>query len=170
MAQHLCVADHLSSEALKQRFQAASNPVERAHFQVLHLARLQWRSADIAEACGYSVIWVRSLVRRYNREGPEALTDQRHSNAGQPRLLSPAQEAALETRLQTQPEEGGLWSGPKVAGWMSAHLGRPVAEVRGWEMLRRLGYTLQRPRRRHVEADPEAQERFPADPPVPPSG
>ncbi|HEV2132547.1 MAG TPA: winged helix-turn-helix domain-containing protein [Longimicrobiaceae bacterium] len=170
MAQHLRVADHLSPEQLKQRFQSAHDPVERTHFQVLYLASLHWRSADIAEAVGYSIIWIRKLVRRYNEGGPPALEDQRHHNPGQPRLLSPEQEAALEQRLRTPPEDGGLWSGPKVAQWMSQQLGRRVAEVRGWEVLRRLGYRPLRPRRRHVRADPQAQESFPAGAAGAPSG
>ncbi len=162
MAQHLRVAEHLSPEQLKQRYREASDPVGRTHFQVLHLASLQWRSADIAEAVGYSVIWVRKLVRRYNEGGPEALEDQRHFNPGQPRLLRAEQEAELRRRLQSKPEDGGLWSGPKVAAWMSQQLGRPVAEVRGWEVLRRLGYRPLRPRRRHIKADAQAREDFPA--------
>lgn len=161
MAQHLRVADHLSSGELKERYQGAYDPVERTHFQVLYLASLHWRSADIAEATGYTVFWVRKLVRRYNEGGPEALEDQRHFNPGQPRLLNPAQEAALDEHLRTQkPEDGGLWTGAKVAQWMSQQLGRPVGEVRGWEALRRLGYRPLRPRRRHVEADREAQACF----------
>lgn len=170
MAQHLHVADHLSPEQLKQRFQRARDPVQRTHFQVLHLASLQWRSADIGEATGYSVIWIRKLVRRYNEGGPEALEDQRHFNPGQPRLLSAEQEAALEQRLRSKPEDGGLWSGPKVAQWMGQQLGRPVADARGWEVLRRLGYRPLRPRRRHVKADPKAQEDFPAGTAGAPSG
>lgn len=165
MAQHLRVADHLSSAELKARYLAAHDPVERTHFQVLHLASLQWRSADIAEASGYSVIWVRALVRRYNEGGPEALEDQRHHNPGQPRLLCAEQEAELEQRLRTPPEDGGLWSGPKVAQWIRAQLGRDVDDARGWEVLRRLGWRPLRPRRRHALADPEAQARFPGGAP-----
>lgn len=41
---------------------------------------------------------------------------------------------------------GGLWTCRKVAAWMAGALGRPVAEVRGWEWMRRLGVTPQRPR------------------------
>jgi transposase len=43
---------------------------------------------------------------------------------------------------------------------MSVQLGRPVAEVRGWEALRRLGFSPQRPRPRAATADPEAQDAF----------
>lgn len=161
MAQHLRVADHLSSEELKTRYQAAYDPVERTHFQVLYLASRQWRSADIAEATGYTVHWVRTLVRRYNEGGPEALEDQRHFTPGQPRLLSAAQEAELDEVLRTSnPPDGGLWTGAKVAHWMSEQLQRPIDDVRGWEVLFRLGYRPLRPRRRHQEADAQAQEDF----------
>lgn len=171
MAQHLRVADHLSSEELKTRYQEAYDPVERTHVQVLYLASLGWRSADIAEATGYTVFWIRKLVRRYNESGPEALEDQRHHNPGQPRLLSPAQEAALDWHLRTsKPPDGGLWTGAKVAHWMSEQLHRPVGEVRGWEVLCRLGYRPLRPRRRHRDADAEAQERFQAGAPRAASG
>jgi transposase len=171
MAQHLRVADHLSPEELKARYQAAYDPVERTHFQVLYLARLQWRSADIAEATGYTVFWIRKLVRRYNEAGPEALEDQRHFNPGQPRLLSPEQEAELDAVLRTRkPPDGGFWTGAKVAQWMSEQLHRPVEDVRGWEVLCRLGYRPLRPRRRHQGADPQAQEDFQGRPPAPAPG
>jgi transposase len=161
MAQHLHVADHLSAEQLGARYRAASDPVERTHFQVLHLAKRGWRSAEIAEASGYSVVWVRKLVARYNEGGPEALGDGRRHNPGQARLLTPEQEAELERVLRTEkPAGGGLWTGPKVAAWMSNKLGRAVAAQRGWEVLVRLGFRLLRPRRRHAGADAEAQERF----------
>jgi transposase len=43
---------------------------------------------------------------------------------------------------------------------MSQTLGRPVRVQRGWEWMRRLGFTLQRPRPRETRADPQAQEAF----------
>ena len=39
-------------------------------------------------------------------------------------------------------------------------LERPVSEQRGWEWMRRLGFTPQRPRPRETRADPEAQAAF----------
>jgi transposase len=170
MAQHLHVVEHLSSADLKQRYQSAHDPVERTHFHVLHLASERWRSADIAEVSSYSVVWVRKLVRRYNDGGPEALEDQRHRNPGQPRLLGTEQEAELERLLRGTPEDGGVWTGPKVAQWIRQTLGREVADVRGWEALRRLGYRPLRPRRRHAKADPQVQEAFPGGTAEAPSG
>lgn len=162
MPQRLRLAPHLSPDELRARYQDCKDPVERSHWQVLWLVSQGRGSADIAAVSGYTVTWVRKLVRRYREDGPEAMRDGRHDNPGQPRLLEAADESALEQALGEPPEDGGLWSGPKVARWMSAHLGRQVRPVRGWEVLRRLGYTPQRPRRRHAKADPAAQERFQA--------
>jgi transposase len=141
---------------------AARDPALHRHLQVIHLASQGLGSAEIAEVSGYSVVWVRKLVRRYNEGGPEALGDGRRHNPGQPRLLTPEQEAELDRVLREEkPPDGGVWTGPKVSVWMSEKLGRAVAPQRGWEVLRRLGFRLLRPRRRHAGADAEAQERCP---------
>ena len=55
----------------------------------------------------------------------------------------------------------GLWSGPKVAAWISETLERPVSDVSGWKYLRRLGWTLQTPRPQHqAAATPDEQQAF----------
>lgn len=164
MPARLRLADHLSSEALVARYQQAREPVERTHFQVLHLVNQRWRTEDIAEVVGYSVVWIRMLVARYNRGGAEAMGDRRRHNAGQARLLDAEGEAALKEALGERPPDEGLWSGPQVAAWMSQRLQRPVHAQRGWEVLRRIGYTPKRPRPSHEGGDKDAQEDFPAEP------
>lgn len=158
----LRLAPHLVAEELLARSRSASDPVEKTHWQVLWLLSQGRVSEDIAEITGYSLNWVRILVRRYNQDGPPAARDQRHTNRGQAPLLSADLQRELARALEQPPEDGGLWSGPKVAAWMSRRLGRAVRVQRGWEYLRRLGYTPQRPRPRHTGADPQAQARFPA--------
>src|SRR5918911_781015 len=57
------------------------------------------------------------------------------------------------------PADGGLWTGPKVAAWMGVRLGREVWPQRGWDYLRKLGYSAQRPR--HAKAaSPEEQAAY----------
>jgi len=46
-------------------------------------------------------------------------------------LLDDVQQAQLWQALQGKPADGGLWTGPKVAAWMSELLGRPVSAQRG---------------------------------------
>ena len=68
----------------------------------------------------------------------------------------------LRERVKTPPDDGGVWTAKKVADFMAAELGLArVAEQRGWEALRAIEYTLQRPRPRHVRvATPEEQAAF----------
>src|SRR3712207_9040669 len=77
-------------------------------------------------------------------------------------LLTPDLLAALAERVMAPPEDGGLWSGPKVAAWMAARLGLArVHPQRGWEALKRIGWSIQAPRPRHARAaTPEARAAF----------
>ena len=80
-------------------------------------------------------------MRRYNDDGPEALAGGRHANLGHAPLLDAAGMADLQDALTGSAPDGGLWSGPKVAPWMTARIERPVSAYRGWVVLRRVGYT-----------------------------
>ena len=70
--------------------------------------------------------------------------------------------AMLRERLKTSPDNGGVWTSKKVAAVIATELGlAKVAEQRGWEALRALGWTIQRPRPRHARAaGPEEQAEF----------
>jgi transposase len=160
MPKHLHLAGHLSTEELERRYRQARAPVERSHYQIVWLIARGRPTRDIAAVTGYSPNWIGQLARRYNREGPAALGDRRQANAGATPLLTLEQQHALWTALQRPSPDGGLWTGRKVAAWIGERLGRPVREQRGWEYLRKLGFTLQRPRPRHPQADPAEQERF----------
>jgi Winged helix-turn helix len=61
-------------------------------------------------------------------------------------VLTAAVLAALAERLKAPPEDGGRWTGPKVALWMARQLGvERVHPQRGWEALRRVRWSLQNP-------------------------
>ncbi len=145
---------------VEARYRRARDPVARAHWQIVWLLAGGRRTAEVAEVTGFSVPWVRQIARRYAGGGPGALGDRRHANPGAAPLLSPTQQEELRVALAGPPPDGGLWTCRAVAAWMAARIGRPVAEARGWEYLRRLGFSPQRPRRREVRADPEAQAAF----------
>jgi transposase len=160
MPKRIRLEPHLDTAALEQRYRHAPDPVGRTHFQILWLLAGGRTVEQAAGVTGYSRHWVRQLVARYNGGGPDALGDRRHGNPGGRWLLSPEQKAELEQALTEPPEDGGLWSGPKVAAWMGAKTGQAVHPQRGWDYLRLLGYSLQVPRPRHRKADPDAQEAF----------
>ena len=155
------VTTHLTLEELEDRFRRCRHPVEKIHFQVI-LLRAQGRStSEVAKICGYKPDWVRRLVRRYNAYGPAGLKDGHRHGGGRKRFLSDQQLDELRRAvLESTPPGGGLWSGPKVARWMSEKLGRKIMPQRGWDYLRRLGMTKKVPRPRHPRASAAAQDEF----------
>ena len=160
MPRRATVAPHLPVADLEGRYRQAHDPVERTHWQIIWLVANGHPIPEVASLVGYTANWVRVLVRRYNADGPAGLADRRQHNRGQPPLLSPALTDALASALDGPAPDGGLWTCHQVAGWMAARLGRPVADARGWEALRTLGFSLQRPRPRATIADPAAQDTF----------
>src|SRR6516165_736030 len=96
---------------------------------------------------------VYELVRRYNEGGPDCLGDQRVNNGAAARILTAEALAALEERIKTPPDDGGLWTGPKIARWLAKFHGiRTVHDQRGWDALIAIGYSIQQPRPRHPDA------------------
>lgn len=151
---------HLPSQEIAQRYRSCQDGVEKTHWQIIWLMDGGQHIPAIAPQVGFRDEWVRTIVHRYIADGPDGLKDQRRTNPGQPPLVSAQVRAELQTRLADPPEDGGVWTGPKVAAWLSQRVERPIAPQRAWEVLRALGYTLQRPRPANVHADPEAQAAF----------
>ena len=160
---------HLTLDELEQRYRRSDDPVARSQWQMVWLLTGGTPTAEVARVTGYSVNWVREIARRYRVDGPAGLGDRRHTNPGAPPLLDAAQQAHLRAALAGPAPGGGLWTCRSVAAWMSAALDRPVSEQRGWEWMRRLGFTPQRPRPRETRADPEAQAAFKKGGSPPPS-
>src|SRR5947207_6855474 len=159
MARRLAIAPHLTVAELEERYRQAGDPVARSQWQILWLLASGLPTAEVARVTSYSVRWVQEIARRY-RAGPEAIGDRRHNNPGAPPLLTPAQQETLREVLGGPAPDGGLWTCHKVASWIGTQIGRPVDPSRGWEWMRRLGFSPQRPRPRETRADPEAQEAF----------
>jgi transposase len=92
--------------------------------------------------------------------GPSCLRDGRAGN-GKAKLMSGEQLAELrDAVLREAPPGGGLWTGPKVAKWMSTKLNREVSPRLAWEYLQHLGMSKQTPRPRHARASETAQDAF----------
>src|SRR3954468_20649710 len=170
------VADHLSVEDLEARFRSAQDPTATRHFQVIWLLARGHTIADVAAVTSFVPRWIEQLLARYNAHGPEALGDLRRRNGSAPSVLRPELLARLPERLATPPSDGGLWTGPKVAGlvggglgacpkggaWIAGELGLAwVFPQRGWEALKAINWSVQKPRPRHpAGATPEECEMF----------
>lgn len=160
MPRRLTLVPHVSVAELEHRYRRCHTPVERTRWHLLWLIAQGNGVPEAARTVGYRADWARTLVHRYNADGPAGLRDRRQDNRGRAPLLDAAQDEALRVALADAPPDGGVWTSPKVAAWMVERLGRPVAAVRGWEALRRLGFSPQRPRPRAATADPHAQDAF----------
>lgn len=160
MPARVTLSDHLPLADLERRYRTCRDPGERSRWHMLWLVGQGHSGAATARLTGYSDVWVRTIVHRYNDQGPDAVADGRRTNHGQAPLVPPDVRAELRAALADPPPDGGVWTGPTAAIWLSERLDRTVSPQRAWEVLRAVGYTLQRPRPRAAKADPAAQTAF----------
>lgn len=147
------IKGHLSNVELESRYEAAADPVGKSHFHALWLLSCGYEVDEVAEVLSFSQRWVRALIKRYNESGAEALGDQRVHNGTTPTILTPEALAALKERIKSPPDDGGLWTGPKIARWLAQFHGlRSVHDQRGWDALIAIDYSIQQPRPRHPDA------------------
>src|ERR687886_2547344 len=156
------IVDHLPVAELEARYRAARDVTEARHYQAIWLLAQGRTFLEVGEVMAFAPRWAEELAARYNALGPSALGDQRRRNGRAASLLRADVLTALAERLKEPPDDGGLWSGAKVAAWMARHLGlEHVHSQRGWEALRRLDWSIQAPRPRHPRAaTPEQRAAF----------
>ncbi len=162
------VVGHLSLEELQAGFRSSGDATLARHYQVIWLLAQGRSCSEVARLTSFARRWVEQLLARYNAFGATSLGDRRRGNGAAPTVLTPAMLAAVRERVRRPPDDGGVWTAKKVAAFMAAELGRAVAEQRGWEALRAIGWTIQRPRPRDVRAaSPEEQSAFKKSSPKP---
>jgi transposase len=151
------IKPHLSVAELEHRYKSATEPIGKSHFHALWLLARGYAIDETAEVLSFSPRWVRILIKRYNEGGPALLGDQRVHNGTEPTILTAEALGALKERLKTPPDDGGVWTGPKIARWLAAYHGlKSVHDQRGWDALIAIGYSIQQPRPRHPQAATEA--------------
>jgi transposase len=145
---------HLTYEQLTERFRRCPDGRQKARWQALWLLsrpQAPYAAAQAAAVVGLTADAIRKLVHRYNAGGPDAVARNAGSQGRAPRL-SVAQQEQLKRELLGRAPDGGLWTGPKLARRIAELTGRPMHKATGWEWLRKLGFTPQRPRPRHTQA------------------
>jgi len=158
----LPIVPHLTTDEIARRYRACRSGVEKTHWQILWLltrSATPPTPAEVAAQVGLTPAWVRTVLRRWNAQGPAGLADRRvASNGGRPKL-SAEQQAALFEALQVRPADGGLWTGPKVATYVRGRWGVTVCPQTGWGWLRGLGFSPQVPRPTNPKAATEEEQR-----------
>jgi transposase len=162
MGAALAIRDDLAPAALRRH--ARHEPNRRAALRMLASANaLEGMSrAEAARLAGMERQALRDAVVRYNVEGLAGLHDR--PKPGRPQRLSEAEQAALATRVFTEPDPGrdgtAAWTRADLARWLAARFGKPFHPSSLSRVLRRLDLSRQKVRPVHPEADPRAQERF----------
>lgn len=155
------VVGHLTVDELQARYRDSEDAMLARHYQVIWLLAQGRGYAEVAELTSFARRWVEQILARYNASGPDSLGDLRRRNGAAATVLTQDVLDTLRERLKTPPDDGGVWTAKKVAAVMARTLDRAVAEQRGWEALRAIGWTIQRPRPRHAQAaTPEEQAAF----------
>ena len=156
------IVEHVPVAELEERYRAARDVTEARHIQVVWLLAQGRAVLDVAGVLAFAPRWVEQLAARHDAHGPDALGEQRRRNGRAASVLTPALLTAPSERLKTPPDDGGRWTGPKVALWMARQLGvERVHPQRGWEALKRVRWSIQTPRPRHPRAaTPEQQAAF----------
>ena len=159
----LPVIRHRTARQAWAGYRSCRHPVEKTRWHVVWLllrADEPRTPARAAAVVGVSVVTARAVLHRWNADGPAGLTDRRATNRGRPRLTD-GQRAALFAALKKRPPDGGLWTGPKVAGYVRDRWGVTVRPQTGWRWLVDLGFTLQVPRPSHPKsADPPTRRAW----------
>jgi len=156
------VAEHLSVAELDARYEACADVTSSRHFQTIFLLAKGHSTREVAEITSFGQRWIEQLLERYNAFGPAALGDLRRDNGGDATVLKPELLERLRARLSEPPPDGGRWTSGKVANWMAGELGlERLAPQRGWEALKAIGWSIQKPRPRNPKAaSAEEQETF----------
>jgi transposase len=74
------IAEHLSVEALRERYVSSVGARAARHFQTIWLLAKGHSVGEVAELTAFGRRWIEQLVARYNAQGPESLGDRRRHN------------------------------------------------------------------------------------------
>jgi transposase len=158
----LPIVPHLTRDAIARRYRSCRTGVEKTHWHVLWLLTRPESPpapAEVASLVGLSAGWVRAVLKRWNADGPDGLTDRRAAANGGQCKLTTDQQIDLWAAIRQAPPDGGLWTGPKVAAYVRDRWGVSVCKQTGWGWLRGLGFSLQVPRPKNPGAATPDEQR-----------
>lgn len=146
----LKIKPHLTYEEITKRYRECKKGREKSYWHLIWIMANPKRELLVTEAAktvGFCQRWARTLVNRFNEDGPENFIDKRRNNEGRKPFLDSKQQEALKKALTKQkPPGGGLWTGPKVADWIKKKTTKNITPAGAWNWIVKSGFTLQVPR------------------------
>jgi transposase len=136
--------------------------LEARRMRAAELLRRGMRASDVAKAVGSSKSSVTRWKEVLEKSGVEGLKAKPHP--GPTPRLSKGQKRWLIKILLRGPLAAGfptdLWTCPRVAAVIERTFGVHYHEGHVWHLLRRLGWSCQKPERRARERDEDAIQRW----------
>lgn len=159
------LAQHYSADELKNKYKTCYDAVEARRWHLLWKIALGWTIKNAAIAVGLDYQYAFKILKKYNELREEGVKNLKKKSQQHPRgkepLLNKKQFQELTEQLKKRPPDGGVWTGPKVARWIENITGvEKVWNQRGWDYLKKLNYSWQKPRPKHKKGDLIEQENF----------
>jgi len=132
--------------------------LERRRMEAARLLREGLSQSEVARELGVHRQSVSRWARELEQTGVRSL--RRSALTGRPPKLSPAQLRDLEHALKRGPEAlgyaTGLWTAARVRDLIALRTGVRYHEDHVWRILRKLGWSCQRPTGKALERDEQA--------------
>jgi hypothetical protein len=137
------LAEHLSSEELKDRYRSSKDSVETRRWHLLGQISLGWTIKNAAVAVGLDYQYSFKILKKYNELGEERVKNFKKNIAehrrGKEPLLKEEQFQKLKEELKKRPADGGIWTGTKVARWIEKETKtRKSMESKGMGLLKKV--------------------------------
>jgi len=155
------VEPHRSAEELARLIRSETRAKRARRLSAVRLALLGQAAAAIAQQVLLSERQVRTWVARYNAGGLDGLDDR--PGRGRKGPLSAEQERRLGQRLDAGPTQADgvcAFRGEDVRRILRKEFGVLRSLDSAYDLMHKLGFEPLRPRPRHPQADPVAQEAF----------
>ena len=136
--------------------------LEERRMEAARLLKQGFRQSEVARRVGVHRQSVSRWARELEQSGVRGL--RKAGRTGRPAKLSPAQLRELERALKRGPEAfgyaTGLWTAGRVRDLIESRTGVRYHEDHVWRILRKLGWSCQRPSGRALERDEERIRRW----------
>ena len=164
MAWHLPKGDEflprISMEELRRSYETEHGGWPKIRLLVA-IKRKEGESMDaIAEHLQISRTAVNETLHRFQDRGSSAKDDEKRS--GRPTTLLPHQLKSLKKHLIAGPRKGQnpLWTTKMIMDYVENKFGKKYTARHMRRLLHQLGFSVQKPRPRHYQADVKQQEHF----------
>ena len=156
---------HFQPSELKHKYLTSKDPVEARRWGLIWKVAVGWTIKNSAITLGINYQYAKKIVKKYNESGAEGIKNRKqksraHRRGKQP-LLNPEYWQKLIAALRSIPADVGIWTVSKVARWIEKETQRQkVSNQRGWDYLKKCGYSCPKPISRHKKGEAQAQREF----------